>query len=193
LPNIAQASRPGEPKRLDNAILRTLSHHKPAAIAARMIPSSGDMAMNNRSLQRRALVSALALSGALGILAGCATMSDSMHTQTVTLSGANEVPPVATSASGTATVTIRPDHTVSVQESVTGMKATASHIHQGAPGTNGPVIVPFVKTGDNTFASAENAKLTDAQYEAFKAGNLYVNVHSAAHPGGEIRAQLKPQ
>jgi hypothetical protein len=149
--------------------------------------------MNNTSLQRRALVSALALAGALGILAGCATMSDPMNTQTVTLSGAHEVPPVTTSASGTATVTIRPDHTVSVQESVTGMKPTASHIHQGAAGSNGPVIVPLVKTGDNAFASAENAKLTDAQYEAFKAGNLYVNVHSAAHPGGEIRAQLKPQ
>ena len=34
--------------------------------------------------------------------------------------------------------------------------------------------------------------LTDAQYEAFKAGNLYVNVHSAANKGGEIRGQLKP-
>jgi len=149
--------------------------------------------MKNTSLRRRAVVSALALMGALGIVAGCTTMQDAMYTQTVTLSGANEVPPVATSATGTATVTIRPDHTVSAKESVSGMTATASHIHQGAAGANGPVIVPFVKTGDNTFAAPENAKLTDAQYEAFKAGNLYVNVHSAAHPGGEIRAQLKPQ
>ena len=149
--------------------------------------------MKNTSLQRRALVSALALVGALGLVAGCTTMQDAMYTQTVTLSGANEVPPVATSATGTATVTIRPDHTVSVKESVSGMTPTASHIHQGAAGANGPVIVPFVKTGDNSFASPENAKLTEAQYEAFKAGNLYVNVHSAAHPGGEIRAQLKPQ
>ena len=149
--------------------------------------------MKNTSLQRRAVASALMLMGTLGIVAGCTTMQDAMYTQTVTLSGANEVPPVATSATGTATVTIRPDHTVSVKESVSGMTATASHIHQGAASANGPVIVPFEKTGDNTFATKPDAKLTDAQYEAFKAGNLYVNVHSAAHPIGEIRAQLKPQ
>jgi hypothetical protein len=138
-------------------------------------------------LQRRTLVGALAMTGALAIVAGC-TM---MYTQTVTLSGSNEVPPVATSATGTATVTIKPDHTVVVKESVTGMTATASHIHEAAAGANGPVIVPFTKTGDNTFAAADTAKLTDSQYESFKAGKLYVNVHSAAHPGGEIRAQLK--
>jgi hypothetical protein len=52
------------------------------------------------------------------------------------------------------------------------------------------VIVPFTKTGDNTFASADGAKLTDAQYESYKAGKLYVNVHSAANPGGEVRGQI---
>jgi hypothetical protein len=146
-----------------------------------------------RSLsQRRVLISALTFAGILGALAGCTTMSDSMYTQTVTLSGASEVPPVTTAATGTATVTIKPDHSVTVKETVTGMTATASHIHQGAAGANGPVIVPFTKTADNTFVSADGAKLTDAQYDAFKAGNLYVNVHSAAHAGGEIRAQLKP-
>ncbi|HTS21157.1 MAG TPA: CHRD domain-containing protein [Casimicrobiaceae bacterium] len=150
--------------------------------------------MTQPSSQRRILISALAMTGALVLVAGCNTMmmSDPMYTQTVALTGANEVPPVSTSAAGTATVTIRPDHSVSVKVSATGMNATASHIHQGAAGANGPVIVPFTKTGDNTFASPEGAKLTDAQYDAFKAGNLYVNVHSAAHPGGEIRGQLKP-
>jgi len=58
-------------------------------------------------------------------------------------------------------------------------------------GANGPVIVPFNKTADNTFEAPAGAKLTDAQYASYKAGKLYVNVHSAAHPGGEIRAQLK--
>jgi hypothetical protein len=145
------------------------------------------------TLQRRTLIGALAMTGALAIVAGCTTMSDPMmmYTQTVTLSGSNEVPPVATSATGTATVTIKPDHTVVVKESVTGMTATASHIHEAAAGTNGPVIVPFTKTADNTFVASDTAKLTDSQYESFKAGKLYVNVHSAAHPGGEIRAQLK--
>jgi len=151
--------------------------------------------MNAMMLQRRTLIRALAMTGALAIVAGCnsmsGSMSDSMYTQTVTLSGSNEVPPVSTSATGTATVTIKPDHSVVVKESVSGMTATASHIHEAAAGTNGPVIVPFTKTGDNTFAASDTAKLTDSQYESFKAGKLYVNVHSAAHPGGEIRAQLK--
>lgn len=149
--------------------------------------------MNAMQLNRRFALRTLAVVGALGIVAGCATqMGEPMYTQTVALSGANEVPPVTTPASGTATVTIRPDHTVSVKVSATGMSATASHIHQGAASANGPVIVPFTKTADNTFVAPDGAKLTDAQYDAYKAGGLYVNVHSAAYPGGEIRGQLKP-
>jgi len=111
--------------------------------------------------------------------------------ETLTLSGSNEVPAVNTPATGTAVVTIKPDKSVTVKVTVTGMTATASHIHEGAAGTNGPVIVPFTKTADNTFEAPAGAKVTDAQYESYKAGKLYVNVHSAAHPGGEVRAQLK--
>ena len=108
----------------------------------------------------------------------------------VTLSGAHEVPPVSTAATGTASVTVYPDHAVSARVVATGMNATASHIHDGAMGANGPVIVPFIKIDDNTFAAPAGSKLTDAQYADYLAGKLYVNVHSAAHPGGEIRAQL---
>jgi hypothetical protein len=110
--------------------------------------------------------------------------------QQVSLTGANEVPPVSTSASGSGTVTVNDDHTVKVDIKVTGMNPTAAHIHQGAMGANGKVIVPLTKKGADEFVSAEGAKLTDEQYAAYKAGGLYVNVHSAAHPGGEIRAQL---
>ena len=109
----------------------------------------------------------------------------------VSLAGGQEVPPVTTSASGEGTVTVNADKTVSVHVTTKGIDATMAHIHMAAPGANGPVIVPFKKEGDAWVANA-GAKLSDEQYAAYKAGNLYVNVHSAAHPGGEIRAQIKP-
>lgn len=108
----------------------------------------------------------------------------------VTLSGSQEVPPVTTSASGNGVITINPDKSVSGSITTSGIAATAAHIHVGAAGKNGPVIVPLSKSGDG-FSVPAGAKLTDEQMKSFKAGGLYVNVHSAAHPGGEIRAQLK--
>jgi hypothetical protein len=146
-------------------------------------------------LGKRRLVAAMAIVAAATVLGSCTSMGPMggmSNTQQLTLSGANEVPPVIGSPmSGTATVTINPDRTVSVKVAVSGMTATASHIHEGPPGTIGKVIVPFTKTGDNTFASPEGAKLTESQYASYKAGDLYVNVHSAAHPVGEVRAQIK--
>jgi hypothetical protein len=130
------------------------------------------------------------VAGAAALLASCSTMTPMMGQQ-VSLSGKNEVPPVDTMASGSGTVTIKDDRSVSASITVTGMTATAAHIHEAADGVNGPVIVPFTKTGDNAFAAPDGAKLTEAQYASYKAGNLYVNVHSAKNPGGEVRAQLK--
>jgi hypothetical protein len=108
----------------------------------------------------------------------------------VTLSGTNEVPPVTTSASGEGTISVAPDGTVGGSVATKGIAGTAAHIHMAAAGKNGPVIVPFVKDGDS-FKPLPGAKLTPDQMQALKAGELYVNVHSAAHPGGEIRGQLK--
>ena len=129
----------------------------------------------------------------LGVLAlgACASLNPFASKDTVTLIGANEVPAVTTSAAGTGTITIASDGAVSGSMTVTGMAPTAGHIHQGAVGINGPVIVPFTQSG-NTFTAPPGAKLTETQMAAYRAGNLYVNVHSAAHPSGEIRAQLKP-
>ena len=110
----------------------------------------------------------------------------------VTLSGGQEVPAVKTSASGGGTITINADKTVSGSVTTTGVAGTMAHIHQAAAGKNGPVIVPLTKSGDNAWSVPAGAKLTDAQYEAYKAGDLYVNVHSDANKGGEIRGQLKP-
>jgi hypothetical protein len=109
----------------------------------------------------------------------------------VTLSGSNEVPPVSSGASGSGTVTVGADCSVTADIKVSGMTATAAHIHQGAPGANGGVIVPFTKSGDNQFTAPPGAKMNADQCAAYKAGNTYVNVHSAAHASGEVRAQLK--
>jgi len=123
-------------------------------------------------------------------LAGCAGMGGGA-TQ-VSLSGAQEVPPVSTTASGSGSITVGSDGSVSGSIAVSGMNAVAAHIHQGAAGANGPVIVPFTKHPDGTWGPAPGAKLNDTQLAAYKAGNTYVNVHSPQHKGGEIRGQLTP-
>jgi hypothetical protein len=145
----------------------------------------------NTIVHRMSRIGAMALVGAAGIMATFPAMSQAMGGEQIKLSGSNEVPPVTTSASGSGTVTIKPDGSVSAHITVTGMTATASHIHEGAAGANGPVVVPFTKSADNVFDAPAGAKLTEAQMASYKAGKLYVNVHSAANPGGEVRAQLK--
>ena len=104
-----------------------------------------------------------------------------------------EVPPVTTTATGTGTITIAADKSVSGSVKTTGVEGTAAHIHLGAMGKNGPPVITLTKGADNTWTVPAGSKLTDAQYESAKAGDLYVNVHSAANKGGEIRAQLKLQ
>ncbi|HVC10056.1 MAG TPA: CHRD domain-containing protein [Burkholderiales bacterium] len=131
------------------------------------------------------------VAGAALLLAACAEMPWSAGTH-VTLSGAQEVPPVMTGASGSATITVAADHAVSGSVTTSGIRGIAAHIHQGAPGKNGPVIIPLTMTSENTWEVPAGAKLSNAQYAAYKAGDLYVNVHSEAHRGGEIRGQIKP-
>ena len=109
----------------------------------------------------------------------------------VSLTGAEEVPPVSTQAKGSGSFRIAEDGTVTGSVSTEGMQGMMAHIHQGAKGANGPVIVPLTKSGD-TYSVPDGKKLTPAQMDALKAGNLYVNVHSSQYKGGEIRAQLQP-
>ncbi len=138
---------------------------------------------------------ALLVAGAFA--AGCTQMSNMMggdsrkSGEDVRLTGSNQAPPITSPASGSGTVTVNSDRSVVARIVVVDMTPTAAHIHQGAPGANGPVIVPFVKQGENTFVAPEGAKMTEEQYRAYKSGNTYVNVHSAKNPSGEIRAQLK--
>jgi hypothetical protein len=121
-------------------------------------------------------------------LAGVASAADVK----VTLSGSQEVPAVTTSASGSGTITVGDDMSIKGSVTTTGVVGTAAHIHMAAAGQNGPVAVALTKSGDNGWAVPAGAKLTEAQFAAFKAGNLYFNVHSDANKGGEIRGQIKP-
>lgn len=131
-------------------------------------------------------------------LAACAQMQDKMpawmpgsNAVKVELSGAQEVPPAQTSGSGSGTLRLAEDGTVGGSVTTEGVQGTMAHIHQGAKGTNGPVIVPLTKKG-NTYTVPEGRKLTEAQQQAWKAGNLYVNVHSNRYKGGEVRGQIEP-
>ena len=108
------------------------------------------------------------------------------------LSGAEETPPVTTSASGTGTIVVGADKSVSGTIKTAGIEGTAAHIHVGTPGQSGPPIITLAKGADGVWSVPTGSKLTDDQFASFKAGNLYVNVHSAEHKAGEIRGQLKP-
>jgi hypothetical protein len=131
-----------------------------------------------------ALIFAISAFGSYSSIAAAADIK-------VTLAGDQEVPPVKSAGTGAGTIVIGPDKSVSGSVTTTGIAGTAAHVHEAATGKNGPVIIPLTKNGD-TYSVPAGAKLTDAQFASFQAGNLYVNVHTAANPDGEMRGQLKP-
>jgi len=141
-----------------------------------------------RFIPSRSAWAALAVAALLAACAATVTTSKAM----VTLSGSNEVPPVTTPATGEAWFTVDPDWTIQGRVNTTGIAGTAAHIHEGRQGANGPVIVPLVRTGDNQWSVAPGTRLTEGQLKTYREGGLYVNVHSSAYPGGEIRGQLTP-
>lgn len=130
-------------------------------------------------------------------------------TLSATLTGAGEVPAINTGSFGTATVTVDARaQTVTYRVDVFNLPSgvAASHIHVGAVGTNGPVIVNFAPPvpASNDFAFSGTARDTDFilrpdqgirsvedAIQAILGGNTYVNVHSAVNPGGEVRGQLQ--
>lgn len=110
-------------------------------------------------------------------------------TFTATLNGAHEVPANNSTATGTATLTFNKEtkiFTISVTHNVAS--ATIGHVHKGAVGVNGDPVFPFVSiVSPITYISTP----LDASMEADLYAHLYyVNIHSNAFPGGEIRGQL---
>lgn len=111
------------------------------------------------------------------------------------LSGGNEVPPVMSAATGQADVSFDPESnklTWSVSYAGLSGPATAAHFHGPAVGgRNAGVVVPL--TGGMDSPIAGSTTITKAQAADLLAGKWYVNVHTAANPGGEIRGQVGPR
>ena len=111
------------------------------------------------------------------------------------MTGDAEVPPVVTTASGVAASTVNRDTgLLTLHVNATGVdNATASHIHTAAEGQNGPVLIGLTQDGGNLgHWSATGETLTMDSLDDYKAGSLYVNVHTPANPGGELRGQITP-
>ena len=107
------------------------------------------------------------------------------------MSAAQEVPSNASTATGVGTLVVDPaTRAVSGGITLTGMTATAAHIHTGALGINGPVAIGLTNAGGGVWNIPANTVLTAEQLKSFKQGNLYFNAHSASFPAGEIRGQL---
>ncbi len=132
----------------------------------------------------RSMLAALAVCGAVS---GCATP---MYFQS-NLSGTQESPPTASRGTGVMTAKLYPDtRSLDYKVEYAGLSgpATAAHIHgPAAVGANAPVILPFPSTATPITGASI---LTDDQMAALIDGKTYVNVHTAANPGGEIRGQI---
>jgi hypothetical protein len=144
-------------------------------------------------VSRRALLALAPLAlGGFATVALAAPMSFSVN-----LTGAQQVPPVQTSGSGSAAITYDPatrEVTWSVTFSGLSGPATMAHFHgPAAEGKNGPVVVWLSVKGEAPSSPFKgNATLTPEQATQFLAGEWYVNVHTKDHPGGEIRGQVVP-
>ena len=126
------------------------------------------------------------------LLAAAPAVAETLHFAT-SLKGADEVPPTDSKGTGKVTATLNTvDKKFSYTVTYAGLTgaATMAHFHGPAgPGANAPpvVAVPMSALANPMKGSAT---LTDAQIGDLKSGQWYFNIHTAAHPGGEIRAQI---
>ena len=124
-------------------------------------------------------------------------------TYVATLTGASEVPPKTVGGTGNATI-VKSGNTYTYTITYTGMTGalTGAHIHGPAGvAANAVVIVPFSTTGagasgtlTGTFSSTNTVNISNDSLDVLmRTGNAYVNLHTSANTGGEIRGQLSKQ
>ena len=112
---------------------------------------------------------------------------------TARLSGSNEVPAVMTDAQGVGIFTLDSrKNTLSIDVSVAGLSGdiTGIHVHEGAVGNNGGVVYNLTNSVSGNRVRAVLRGLTSDEVSKFLSGAFYLNVHTAANPGGEIRGQI---
>jgi hypothetical protein len=165
--------------------------------------SKNDVKKSN--MNRYIVVAVIIVLAIVGVWYYMTYMTPKSVSYTVSLTGANEVPPTTSTGTAKCTLTLSPDgktmHFVLTVNNVVNI--TASHIHLGATGANGPVIVPLylgpAKTGSFTGSLAEGDITASTLVGSLQGKSLsdlvtdinnsqcYVNIHTTAHPGGEIR------
>ncbi len=112
----------------------------------------------------------------------------------ITLTGANEVPAVITTATGTALIRVTSAKKIYTRVIITNLEPgdamTAAHIHKAAAGANGSVILGFY-TSAADFGTVKVNTLTDVLYASIKTDAIYVNTHSTNKPSGIVRGQIR--
>ena len=189
--------------------LRSSAGNRRVAIAAALVRASGRLLAKHDMAAMRSRSLVITVSVCLAAIAACrvdGAASVPRATFVAALTGIREVPSVTTMASGSATFTLT-GSTVAYSVAAAGFTTalTVGHVHFGGSGIVGPVIVPFtivaqagvVATGSIDLSAPitfNNITISgDSLRTLFESGRAYVNLHTAAFPGGELRGQIVRQ
>jgi hypothetical protein len=145
---------------------------------------------------RRRLVPILTMAAALGTAAFAGQASadpQDFKVLRADLAGPNEAPVAGDpDAFGVAIVTLDPDvgQVCAYLRVINVDPVTAAHIHRGAPGVAGPIVVPLPPPTSGFSQGCTHADPSLVAQIAANPGGFYVNVHNAPFPGGAARGQL---
>jgi hypothetical protein len=128
-------------------------------------------------------------------LTGCKKEDDPVDTNTArftaTINSQQEVPTNSSTATGAFTGTLdKSTRVLTYEVTYQGLTPTAGHLHRGPAGQNGPVVVDFGNTAVRTSPVRGTATLRQTLVDSLMNGQVYVNLHTTAFPGGEIRGNI---